>query len=134
MEVPMKIDSWLEGFPREEVQRQINELEERLNKLQSALMLHDSLVSRDGAQTPDELGTGAELPTKPQAITTILREQPRLKAGEIREEMVRRGWLPDDTPHKKRFYATMSRLKGESRVVHLDDGRYELPPDLLKDG
>lgn len=120
-----ELDTWLEAFPREEVERNIRELESALLRWRNALAIHDSLTGpKDGDRRDEAQGT----PTKPQAIALILKEAGRpLESGEIRAEMIKRGWLPDGAKARKRFYSTMSRLKSEDRIEHRSDGRYVLP-------
>lgn len=119
------LEDWLKEFPRTEVEQKVRELETDLARWRGALAMHDSLTAQDGAE-PVSPG---EQPTKPQAIDAVLRAAAGrpLSPGEIRDEMVKRGWLPPDAKARKRFYATMSRLNAEERIKRTPDGRYVLP-------
>ena len=118
------IDAWLKDFPRQEAEVRVRDLEAELARWRSALAMHESLTGREDSSQE------SRTPTKPQAIATILGGASHaLSPGEILTEMVKREWLPNDAKSKKRFYATMSRLTGEGRIIRLADGRYLLPRD-----
>jgi hypothetical protein len=128
--MPTQLEAWLGEFPRDEAEARIAHLERELVRWRNALAMHDALTGRNGTVEVKE----GEIPTKPQAIQMILREnqnQP-MAPGQIRKTMIDKGWLPADRAYQKRFYATMSRLNGEGRILRLQDGRYVLPPDLLE--
>ena len=128
--MPTQLEAWLGEFPREEAEARIAQLERELVRWRNALSMHDALTGRNGAAAIKE----GEIPTKPQAIQMILREahgRP-MAPGEILKEMVKRKWLGDGPKFRKRFYATMSRMNREGRIVRTGDQRYILPPDLLE--
>jgi hypothetical protein len=119
------LTDWLKAFPRQDVERRIRELEAELMDLQDAINMHDKLGGNPSGN--GQLDEPVQ-PNKPEAIDYILKEADEpLRSGVIRAEMVKRGWLEDDPKATKRFYSTMTRLKGEERIVHRADGRYELP-------
>ncbi|HEU4907198.1 MAG TPA: hypothetical protein VFT19_13940 [Solirubrobacterales bacterium] len=122
------LKGWLEAFPREGVEQRIAELEAELIELYDAVKIHQKI---GGGLGPEETpATPPVKPNKPEAISFILKEagQP-LTSGEIRGQMVERGWLEGGPKARKRFYSTMTRLKGEDRIVHRADGTYELPKE-----
>lgn len=126
-----ELETWLEEFPIDEVRSRIDELERELLRWRNALSIYDSLTGTNGGSP--EAGTG-EKPTKPQAITLILREsggRPQ-KPGDIRRAMVERGWLEDGPKAAKRFYATMSRMNAEGRILRLQDKSYVLPGEDIR--
>ena len=117
------LNKWLKAFPREDVERRIRELEAELMGLHDAIKMHDRLRGDGVSEPPEPIKL-----TKPQAVGFILKEAGRpLKSGDIRAQMVERGWLEDSPKATKRFYSTMTRLKSEERIVHRPDGTYELP-------
>jgi hypothetical protein len=120
------LKGWLEAFPREGVEQRIAELEAELVELYDAVKIHQKIGGGLGPkETP---ATPPVKPNKPEAINFILEEAGKpLTSGEIRKQMIAEGWLEDGPKARKRFYSTMTRLKGEDRIVHRTDGTYELP-------
>jgi hypothetical protein len=122
------LKGWLEAFPREDVEQRIAELEAELIELYDAVKIHQKI---GGGLGPKETPVAPPVkPNKPEAINFILKEagQP-MASGEIRKQMIERGWLEEGPKARKRFYSTMTRLKGEDRIVHRTDGTYELPKE-----
>jgi hypothetical protein len=116
---------WLKAFPRHDVEKRIEELETELVGLYDAIKMHNKLGG--GAKT-DAAPPEPVKPTRPEAISFVLKEAGKpLKSGEIRSQLVERGWLGDSPRATKQFYSTMTRLKREERLVHRADGAYELP-------
>lgn len=119
------LKEWLQAFPRRDVEQRIEELETELIGLYDAIKMHNKL---GGGPEADAAPSEPVKPTRPEAITFILKEAGRpLKSGEIRAQMVERDWLDDGPKATKRFYSTMTRLKREERLIHRPDGAYELP-------
>jgi hypothetical protein len=120
-----ELSNWLKAFPREDVESRIRALEAELLDLQDAIRMHDKL---GGDASPDSGAAERAHLNKPEAISLILKRAGKpLKSGAIRTEMIKGGWLEDDPRATKRFYSTMTRLKSEERIIHRNDGRYELP-------
>lgn len=117
---------WLAAFPQEDVERRIAELEAELMELYDVMKIRQKLGGGNGAAAaPSSLPAN---PNKPEAISFILEQAGTpLTSGEIRKQMIENGWLEDGPKARKRFYSTMTRLKGEDRIVHREDGTYELP-------
>lgn len=128
--MPTQLEAWLDGFPRDEAEARIQHLERELLRWRNALSMYDSLRGTNGSAPTIKEG---ERPTKPQAIVAILRESngKPMTPGDIKKNMVESDWLDAGPKPAKRFYATMSRLTAEGRILRLQDGRYVLPPDLL---
>lgn len=130
-----QLQDWLKGFPREEAEVRIRDLERELEGLRQALALHDAFIAPTNGGPPEKYD-GVEPPNRPEAIRTVLRRsgnQPMLP-GEIKDAMIEHGWLTDDQRHLKRFYSTMSTMTTRNHLLRLHDGRYTLPQDALKGG
>ena len=122
------LKGWLKAFPREGVEQRIAELEAELLELYDAVKIHQKLGGGTGAT--ETSAAPPVKPNKPEAISFILEEAGKpLTSGEIRKQMIERGWLEEGPKARKRFYSTMTRLKGEDRIVHQADGTYELPKE-----
>lgn len=117
---PTQLDIWLKGFPREEAEKRIGELEREIKGLRDALAMHDSF-------RPDEPEGDPE--SRPAAIRRILREQAPepMASGAIKDIMLEREWLKPE--ELKYFYAAMSNMAKKNRLLRLQDGRYMLPPE-----
>jgi hypothetical protein len=131
------VESWFETFPREEAERRIRELEEELSKLKSALALMGSSNGERAMPIKPRKSRavyiGGTPPTKPAKILTIMREHPgrEWRPTQIHAEMVRRDWLPESQTHRKRFYATLSRMADDDdgRLIRPRKGIYRLAPE-----
>jgi hypothetical protein len=121
-----QLEVWLEGFPKEETEAQIRELERELTSLRNALALHESFAKPNG-DAPDE-DSPTEPASRPDAIRRVLRERGNEPAtsGEVRHALLDRGWLTKDQLNL--YYAAMSTMTKRKHLLRLQDGRYVLPP------
>jgi hypothetical protein len=125
-------DSWISRAPRQEIVSEIEATRTRLEHLEASLAFIDNLA--DSTTRGESLnGTGKVPETKPEAIMIIVRGAPdpnRVAARLIYREMVEREWLPPTEPHRKRFYATLSRLAkpSDGRLRSVERGIYGLGP------
>src|SRR3954447_25095986 len=107
---PTQLEVWLQGFPRDEVEGRIADLERELKAARDALALHDSFAQRNGSAVHNSPDDPPE--NRPQAIRRVLREggnQP-MASGQIRAKMVENGWLGEDEQSQKRFYSALSTM------------------------
>src|ERR1035441_6666902 len=95
MTSPTQLEVWLQGFPREDAERRVRELERELTSLRDALALHDSFTSsQNGHATPHD-DSDADPANRPDAIRRILRNsggQPMTPAA-LKNGLIDRGWL-----------------------------------------
>lgn len=126
---PTQLEAWLKGFPKQETEVRIQELEHELTTLRNAVAMHDSLSSRQNgsAATTDDPDT--EPANRPDAIRRVLRESgSQMAPGSIKATLIERAWLADTEPASKRFYSTLYQMTKRGHVLRLHDGRYVLPP------
>lgn len=129
---PTQFDTWLQRFPREEVEGHIRDLERELSRWRHALALHDSFGGAANGASPETPDPDTP-PNRPAAIRRVIREggnQP-MAAGEIKDALIERGWLESDRRTLKRFYSAMSTMTKRGHLLRLHDSRYMLPQEAL---
>ena len=117
-----QLNLWLKGFPKDEAEARIRDLERELASLRQALSLYQSLEETNGAPSAD-----GKPENRPAAIRRILREQGApMSPLAIKREMFRREWM---TPEEEgRFYSAMSTMTKRGHLLRLGDGQYTLAP------
>jgi ribosomal protein S21 len=120
-----QLDLWLQGFPRDEAEARLADIEAEAATIRNALALADS--QRRATQN----GSGPEgaedaPPNRPAAIRRMLRKHGNLPmaAGELKSEMLESGWLKES--QEKLFYSAMSTMKKRKILLHLQTGEYML--------
>lgn len=132
-----ELENWIKALPVEEVRQQIRDLELQLARAKQALALYESLSNGAAPATVEpQGGSGSQQtlgasPSKPAAISAVLRDRhpEHVTPGAILEALIANGWVADTRRARRGFYATMSRLNGEGRILRHPDGGYTLPPD-----
>lgn len=129
---PTQLEVWLQGFPREETETRIRELEGELATLRNALALHDTFAAKANGTVLTEPTTDTP-PNRPEAIRQVLRNRQNepTAPGVIKDTMIENGWLAGDRRHLKLFYSAMSTMTKRGHLLRLQDGRYMLPPSKM---
>jgi len=126
------VAQWAAAVPLEHVVRELETLERERLRLDARIALLKRHVGLLSAVRAFANGSAAPLPvpSKRDAILRVLAENPTsaLKLSEIREELVRRGWLAGDrrSVHALEVAITSMARRGDLRRVRR--GLYELAP------
>jgi hypothetical protein len=132
MSEPTQIQAWLQGFPKDEIEARVRELDAELASLREALAMYHRLSGPPANGSAPGKGATSEPRTRRDRIRRVLRDNGNrpMSSGEIKGTMLERGWLTEDEING--FYAAMSTMTNRGgHLLRLQDGRYVLPPDQI---
>ena len=142
-DVASRLSEWYESFPADDVRSRIVELEKEMQERAAEIrflserlgewekfqgVLSGSLASSTSMTPVSENG---QYPHKREAVLKVLGAEPlrTFKLEEIRQEMVDRGWLPDDDAGTHALQVYISNMAKRNEVERPRKGfyRYKLP-------
>jgi hypothetical protein len=133
---------WLDGFPAKRVERRLTELLARRRELDVEIRFlqtqlvrwRDYLAELRGEERPQVAPPQAtsrteqrEYPTKRQAVLRLLSENPRRpwKLSEMRETLVKRGWLEDSGRAAHALQVTVLKMAKAGQIEKPEVGVYK---------
>ena len=121
------LGSWVQGFPREQVEARLAEIEGEAAEIRGALALADALGGEPARNGGDPSKADSDRPpSRPAAIRRVLRDRGNepMTPSAIKGEMLARGWLQES--ETKLFYSAMSTMHKRGHILRLSDGGYIL--------
>ena len=125
-----ELDEWVDSFPIEAVQRELNRLQEQkgtleaaINALSRKLTIWNTLRSAHHSN-----GDPPKYPTKRDALLAFFDEHPEreLRLAEIRDGLIARGWAGDDAKSSHALQMALLTAHKRGEVDRVEKGVYKL--------
>ena len=134
---------WWEAFPYDAVKAEMDGVQEQINTLSQRLMeLQDAIRLADRYRKPTETAgqivpmIEQEIPEQRPPLRGAIRQVMETRLGgwptnELRESLIKRGWLRDDAQGKANLLSMLSIMTTKGQLMRLRTGVYALPGTVI---
>ncbi len=141
-ESPSKIEEWFASLPEEDIQREMDEWEERMreanieyNKRREILDLkrrwREAYAVRAPAATDASKTEPTLFPERPssirESVLQVIASDPMKAtwtASELKDALVERGWMTNDQKSMRSLQSALSRMQAEGKIARVRHGVY----------